>query len=264
MAKIENEWLRQDLQEIAVCDVYLYDAASGLEYGTTTLETSELTSKTSSEDIVGGVDGNVITTIDKSKTLELKIGEICSRQDLQMLRLGTPIKAVGTDLVDAYHMPHNYTVKTETTDLIVTLDQTPKAGEVVAVYNNKTGKLIDPTKAVLSGNKITITESDIVAGDTVYITGFKYSAKATDKYAEISNSSTTPALVAVTNVPLFDADMNIIAQKQYIFPRVKISGDVTISGNSEKKKVTDTMTLKILKDKSLDYLGRIVWIYPTV
>ena len=63
-------------------------------------------------------------------------------------------------------------------------------------------------------------------------------AKATDKYAEISNSSTTPALVAVTNVPLFDADMNIIAQKQYIFPRVKISGDVTISGNSEKKKVT--------------------------
>lgn len=181
-----------------------------------------------------------------------------------MLRMGTSIKTVGTDLVDVYHLPKNYTVTTDASNLIVTLDETPKSGEIVAVYNNSTGKLIDPTKAVLATNKITITETGIVAGDTVYVTGFKYSAKATDKYAEISTGSATPTLVAVANVQLFNTDMEVVATKQYIFPRTKISGDITLSGNAEKKKVTDTTTLKILKDKSLNYLGEIAWLYPTV
>ena len=98
----------------------------------------------------------------------------------------------------------------------------------------------------------------------MYVTGFKYQASATDKYAEITTGSSTPVLVAVMELSLFDTDMNVVATKQYTFPRTKISGDVTISGKTEKTKNVDNIVLKILKDKSLNYLGRIAWIYPDV
>ena len=259
MAKIENEYLLQDFLEVSVANYYSYDAVTGLEYYSGTLESHELTQKTTSEDIKGGQNNDTIATIDKDKTLELKIIDVIARQDIQALRLGTAVKLVGTDVVDAFHMPKNYTITTDASNLVITLDETPKVGETVAVYNSKTGKLILPAKAVILANKITITESGLVAGDTVYVTGFKYSAKATDKYSQITTGSSTPTLYTVIEVPLFDEDVNIKAYKQYIFPRTKMSGDVTLSGKTERTKSTDTSTIKILKDNSLDYLGRIIY-----
>lgn len=259
MAKIENEWLRKDLLEVSVANFYSYDSVTGLEYYSGTLESHSIEQKTTEEELKGGQDNDTIATLDKGKTLELKITDIVSRQDIQTIRLGGTIKTVGTDVVDAFHMPKNYSIIDTAGTLSITLDETPKAGEEVLVYNNKTNKVILPAKAVILANKVTITESGLVAGDTVYVTGFKYLAKATDKYAEISTGSTAPTLFTVVEVPLFDSDVNIVATKQYIFPRTKMSGEVTLAGKSEKTKNSDTTTLKIMKDTSLNYLGRIIF-----
>ena len=261
MAKRENSAILEDLLEVSVANFYAYDEKSGLEYYSGTLESHELSASAETEEIKGGQGNNVIASIDKAKELTLKIVDVVARQDIEALKLGGEIKAVGSDIVDAFHMPKNYTVTEESSTKSITLDAVPKAGEEVLVYNNKTKKVIESSKVQISSNKVTITDPAIKAGDTVWVTGFKYQALATDKYAEISSTAFAPTLFVVVEVPLFDTDMSIVATKQYLFPRAKMDSAVTISGQSEKTKNTRETSLKILKDPSVDYLGRVVYKY---
>ena len=261
MAKRENSAILEDLLEVSVANFYAYDEKSGLEYYSGTLESHELSASAETEEIKGGQGNNVISSIDKAKELTLKIVDVVARQDIEALKLGGEIKAVGSDIVDAFHMPKNYTVTEELSTKSITLDAVPKAGEEVLVYNNKTKKVIESSKVQISSNKVTITDPAIKAGDTVWVTGFKYQALATDKYAEISSTAFAPTLFVVVEVPLFDTDMSIVATKQYLFPRAKMDSAVTISGQSEKTKNTRETSLKILKDPSVDYLGRVVYKY---
>jgi hypothetical protein len=72
-----------------------------------------------------------------------------------------------------------------------------------------------------------------------------------------------PELEVVIDVPVFDQTcMDIVMHKQYIFPRAMMNASITNKSESEKKEVNDDSTLDILKDSSVDYLGRIVYIYP--
>lgn len=261
MAKRENSAILEDLLEVSVANFYAYDEKSGLEYYSGTLESHELSASAETEEIKGGQGNNVIASIDKAKELTLKIVDVVARQDIEALKLGGEIKAVGSEIVDAFHMPKNYTVTEELSTKSITLDAVPKAGEEVLVYNNKTKKVIESSKVQISSNKVTITDPAIKAGDTVWVTGFKYQALATDKYAEISSTAFAPTLFVVVEVPLFDTDMSIVATKQYLFPRAKMDSAVTISGQSEKTKNTRETSLKILKDPSVDYLGRVVYKY---
>lgn len=261
MAKRENSAILEDLLEVSVANFYAYDEKSGLEYYSGTLESHELSASAETEEIKGGQGNNVIASIDKAKELTLKIVDVVARQDIEALKLGGEIKAVGSDIVDAFHMPKNYTVSEEESSKSITLDAVPKAGEEVLIYNNKTKKVIESSKTTISGNKVTITDTSIQAGDTVWVTGFKYQALATDKYSEISSTAFAPTLFVVVEVPLFDTDMSIVATKQYLFPRAKMDSAVTISGQSEKTKNTRETSLKILKDPSVDYLGRVVYKY---
>jgi hypothetical protein len=56
--------------------------------------------------------------------------------------------------------------------------------------------------------------------------------------------------------------MDVVMHKQYIFPRAMMNSSITTKSESEKKEVNDDTTIDILKDSSVDYLGRIVYIYP--
>ena len=261
MAKRENSLLLEDLLEVSVANFYCYDEKSGLEYYSGTLESHELSATAESEEIKGGQGNDVIASIDKAKELTLKIVDVLAKQDIEALKLGGEVKEVGSVLVDAFHMPKNYTVSGESSSKSITLDAVPKAGEEVLVYNNKTKKVIESSKVEISGNKVTITDPAIQVGDTVWVTGFKYQALATDKYSEISSTAFAPTLFCVIEVPLFNTDMDVVATKQYLFPRAKMDSAVTISGQSEKTKNTRETSLKILKDPSVDYLGRIIYKY---
>jgi hypothetical protein len=262
MPKIENEYLLQDLVELSVANFYCYDEKTGLEYYDGTLESHELTVKADTEDVKGGQNNDTLYSIDKSKEMSLKITSVFTRQDIQSLKLGGKIADVGTALVDAFHMPKNYTLKNDGTTLYIELDEVPKAGQEVAIYNHKNGKKLvssDITIDPVDNKKYEIATAGLSEGDSVFVTGFKYQAKATDKYADIASNSSAPVLFTVIEVPLFNADTEIIAYKQFIFPRTKMDGSVTLNGKTEKSKSTDETTIKILKDKSVDYLGRMVY-----
>lgn len=264
MAKIENTYLLEDFFEISVAKFYGYDSRTGIEYCSGTLESHELSQSGDTEKIKGGQDNAVLGVITKDKELSLKIVDVKSRLDMESAKFGSSIKAVGSSVVDAMHMPKNYTVVSETSALKITLDSEPKAGEEVKVYNNKTKTLIEDSKVTRVGKVITLTEVGLQAGDTVYVGGFKYQAKATDKYSDITTDSSAPNLYVVVEVNLFNDDMAIVAKKQYHFPKAQLSTAVTKSGQAERTKTTDETTLDIVKDSSVDYLGRIVYIYPEV
>jgi hypothetical protein len=266
MSKIENKWLLQDLIELTVANFYAFDKKTGIEYYSGTLKTHELDAKGDNTKVKAGQQNDIFYVIPKSKELSLKITDVFSRQDMMALKFGGNISEVGTALVDARHMPRNYTIYNDGTSLYIELSHTPKTGEEVKIYNNITKKMIVSTKAVADATnkkKYIITETGLVEGDTVFVTGFKYQAKATDLYSNITSDSQMPELEVVIEVPVFDQTcMDIVMYKQYIFPRGIMNASITSKSESEKKEVNDDTTIDILKDSSVDYLGRILYIYP--
>ena len=79
------------------------------------------------------------------------------------------------------------------------------------------------------------------------------------KYFEIKEGS-VPTMLTVIEVPLFNTDTEIVAMKQYIFPRTKMNASVTVKGQTEKTKNTDETSIDILKDPSVNYLGRVIYL----
>lgn len=258
MAKIQNDYLLEDLMELSVANFYSYDTTNGLEYYSGTLESHELSKSMDSEKIRAGQSNDTIATIDKNTEVSLKIVDVCARQDLQSLKLGGKItKVTLSDNVYAYHMPKNYDV---TTGKVITLDAVPKEGEEVAVYNNKTKeKLVITTDYTIEDDVITIVDADILVGETVFVTGFYYKAPETAKYFEIKEGS-VPTMLTVIEVPLFNTDTEIVAMKQYIFPRTKMNASVTVKGQTEKTKNAEETSIDILKDPSVNYLGRVIYL----
>lgn len=261
MNKVNNPELLHSYMELSVANFYSCDTKNGLEYYSGTLESHELSRKLTTEKIKGGQDNATLAVIDKSTDLSLKIVDVCARQDIQALKLGGKItNVIASDNVYAFHMPKNYVVSNEKK---VTLDALPKEGEDVAIYNNATGnKLTKTTDYTIDGKEITIVNTDIKAQDTVFVTGFYYKAPTNAKYFEM-NEGSAPTMFTIIEVPLFKEGKKI-GKKQYIFPKTQISGDMTVKGQTEKTKSTDETTLDILKDQSVDYLGRVVYLFNDV
>ena len=68
MAKVENEQIVKDYEELSVANFYAFDKVNGLEYYSGTLESHELAKTMEQEEIKGGQDnataiGKVILTI---------------------------------------------------------------------------------------------------------------------------------------------------------------------------------------------------------
>ena len=248
MSKVANELMTKELFEVSVADIYFYSRNTGMELFTGTLTQHEITQSVDEEDIKAGRDNAVLATIKKNKQITFTLTDVISRLDQEAFQFGGVVKDVDGN-VEAMHMPKNYTVAGGK----VTLDKTPLDGEEVKVYSLKTNKEIPST---LAGNVLTLT--GVEEGEIVFVGGFKYVAPDGAKYYDIAADPTTEPMFAVIEVPIYDNDMNLVALKQYHFPKVSMSGNVTKSGQSEKTTPAIQTEVKVLKDNSVDYLGRVV------
>ena len=248
MSKVANELMTKELFEVSVADIYFYSRNTGMELFTGTLTQHEITQSVDEEDIKAGRDNAVLATIKKNKQITFTLTDVISRLDQEAFQFGGVVKDVDGN-VEAMHMPKNYTVAGGK----VTLDKTPLDGEEVKVYSLKTNKEIP---SVLAGNVLTLTGAE--EGEIVFVGGFKYVAPEGAKYYDIAADPTTEAMFAVIEVPIYDSDMNLVALKQYHFPKVSMSGNVTKSGQSEKTTPAIQTEVKVLKDNSVDYLGRVI------
>ena len=248
MSKVANELMTKELFEVSVADIYFYSRNTGMELFTGTLTQHEITQSVDEEDIKAGRDNAVLATIKKNKQITFTLTDVISRLDQEAFQFGGVVKDVDGN-VEAMHMPKNYTVAGGK----VTLDKTPIDGEEVKVYSLKTNKEVPST---LAGNVLTLT--GVEEGEIVFVGGFKYVAPDGAKYYDIAADPTTEPMFAVIEVPIYDNDMNLVALKQYHFPKVSMSGNVTKSGQSEKTTPAIQTEVKVLKDNSVDYLGRVV------
>lgn len=259
MIKPENKFLLEEYQETSTAEVIAINRATGQELFFATLESDELSHEVDTEEIKGGIWNDTITTINKSKTIKFKVTDVVSRMDVQMNKLGAEMKTADT-AIQCWHFPHNYTVVEKTGKKTITLDEEPKVTEEVCIYNNKTKKALVPTTDfVITGKEVEIKSSDIIDGDNVFVTSFQYD-KTGIKYADISGKTLPQSYTLIVRKPLFNSDDTVEAWKQYFFPKAKMSGSFTLSGQTEKTKNTEDTEFIIEKDKAYDYLGRIMFI----
>lgn len=259
MVKPENKYLLEQYQETSTAEVIAINRATGQELFFATLESDELSHEVDTEEIKGGIWNDTISTINKSKTIRFKVTDVVSRMDVQMNKLGAEVKKAES-AIQAWHFPHNYTVTLNSENKEVTLDETPKKVEEVCIYNSKTKKLLQSsTDYNIVGNKITITASDINDGDNVFVTSYQYD-KIGVEYADISGKTLPQSYMLIVRKPLFNTDDTVVCWKQYFFPKAKMSGSFTLSGQTEKTKNTEDTEFIIEKDTAYDYLGRIMFI----
>lgn len=248
--------MKEQLFELSTANFYGLDPATGLELYTGTLESDQLERTAEQEKVKGGIDNDTLTVIDKSSELTLTVTDVVNRRDMLATKLGTTIQ---NGEVTVKHLPRNYEVKLDSETKKVTLSATPIKPDDVKIYNNKTKKLLTKTTDyTISGAEITIVASDIEAGHTVFVTGFDYNTTA--DYIDIPSTSSTKAMQVIVEKPIWNANGEIVYYKQYNFPKAKIDGSFTTSGNTEKQANPDETKFTITKDGDEVSLGKIVYI----
>lgn len=259
MARPENKYLLEQFMETSTAEVIAINRATGEELFFGTLESDELSHEVETEEIKGGIWNDTITTINKNKTIKFKVTDVCSRMDVQMNKLGATIKTAD-NAVQAWHFPKNYEVVNNVSTKEITLPETPKKPDELTIYNTKTNRVLAlTTDYTLSGKTVTILSADINVGDNVFVTSYQYDKTGID-YADISGQPLPQSYVLIVRKPLFDTDDTVVCWKQYFFPKAKMSGSFTLSGQTEKTKNAEDTEFTIEKDSTYDYLGRIMFI----
>lgn len=256
----ENPFLLDKYMETSTAEVIAINRTTGEEMFLSTLESHELTHDQEEELIKGGIWNDTLATINKNKTIKFKVTDPIARMDVQMKKLGADIK---TGSVMAWHFDRPYPVEDSSSNKIVNLTETPFDTSEVCVYNTKTKKMLQPTTDyTISGKVITILASDINVNDNVFVTSFQYE-KASVQYADITGKSAPQTFALIVRSPLFDENDAVKYWKQMFFPKAKMSGSFSITGNTEKTKNTEDTEFTILKDDTYEYLGRIMFIPET-
>lgn len=269
MAKLENEYMLNKVEEISVGNFYFFSDKLGLELFSGTLSAHSLTNGAGeSEDVKGGRDNEILYNIPKSNSFSLEITDVFNDQGLSCLKFGDSLKKVGTAKVKAFHMPKNYVVQKDSVGggLYIEVINEPIDGEDVVAYNTKTKTMIDSSKFTqdtTNKSKFKISDVAISEGDNVFVTGFSFYASAEDKYSAIKSMGTNMSGKLIVEIPLFDSEMNIVAYKQFIFHKANISSkDATSTGQTERKAVEAKSTFKIIKDVTQNDLGTIIYLSP--
>lgn len=266
MAKIIEDSLLKDTVPFKVGKVYLYNKKTGVEYGISWIKSNELDAKSDQIEVKAGNDNDTCYIIDKPKAVKFNIDEVVENQNITALKLGDGAIREADTYISGFHMPTMYTIKTDGSDLTITLNEEPKDGEEITFKNTKTNKQIESSKVTVDATdkkKYVITEIGLVEGDTIEVGGFKFVGKTTDKYYNIVSSSSVPELFAVIEIPLMKKDMDFVCSKQYIFNRCKLDSSVNSSTESDPKEVSSKHTLTILKPDDSAYLGTVYFKFPT-
>lgn len=174
-----------------------------------------------------------------------------TRKELQLAKFQAKMQ---NGVVQAWHFPKNYEVQT---GLKITLDQTPKDSTEVNIYSNITKKRIDSANYTIAGKVVTFT-SGVAVGENALVTSFQYDVTA--DYADIGSEDIPSVVSIIVKKPLFDTNDTIVAYKQYFFPKCKMDLNVTLKGETEKKKTTEDTTFTVMKSDAYNYLGRIMFI----
>jgi hypothetical protein len=109
----------------------------------------------------------------------------------------------------------------------------------------------------VSGKVATLQE--VKAGDVIEVSSYKIDIEAAD-VMEIGGEGVGRSFSMYLEESVFNNDMEIIAIKQTIFPRVVPDSTFSMEGSSEMAEQNVTYTFTVAQAEGYDYLGQIIYI----
>ena len=259
--KIENKMLNEELVEIAIGDLYLYDEATGLEYATTTLTSAEFSSSADKTDVRGGTDNAVLYSIPGEKEMTFTVTDVVNRTDITALKNASSVEEVDTKDLYSYHMPKFYDTTIASNKVTFELDKTPIKGEQVMMYTLQ-GNLIEESLVTINDKQVEIdnTTLGLTEGAKVRVMGFKYKVDASAMYYTISAEGVTVNLVGVYKKPIYNRKtMKVEYYKTTYYPQVTLDSNYSESDSSTREAIEETHTFTITKKDGEQFAGYVYY-----
>ena len=254
--KIENPEFLNKYLEISTADVLVLNPNTKQEIFMSYLDSDTLEQKCEEEKIKGGISNDTIAVLNKSKEITFTASEQVSRKEMQLAKLQAIQK---TGMVEVYQFPEVYEVMSEK----ITLKSKPMDDTEVNVYDNNTGKRIEPSKCTIatSGSDTTITfASDLSLADHSKVTVSSYRYEQECSYADIGKDPIPQVVALIVRKPLYNTDDEIVCWKEYYFPKAKMDGNISLKGASEKKANPEETKFTIMYSDKEGITGRITYI----
>jgi len=240
---------------IADCfEVLLIDNVDKKEFATATLENAgfEITSETT--DVEGG--GGLVAVLHSPRKENITLKDVRFHFDILAKQLGADI-VIGAG--EAIAFPRDYTVVLDTTDKIITLEQTPKTPNDVVVSDSTGTPLILTTDYTVVGAEVTLLKSGIAEGNTVSVGSYIYTTSATTQTIEINNSKYPNGVTCVMKTIEISEEEEPLNDIQIKFDKCVFDGSVKIDTASKRDASRQDINLKVLNKLGGDNIaGRII------
>lgn len=245
---IKSEYL------LDVAKAYLIENATGFECATGTLKSHTISQSVDTSDIRGGQGNELLTRIKTNKTVTITLEDVCHNRDFIAMAMGSKV-ADGANF-DTHTVAKDYTVGSAANE--ITLKPAPKNGVSKIKYWAADGSQKEGT--VTSG-KLTIQGAK--QGDIITVGSYLYTATAGD-LVSISSNKFSGTYTLILEEPVIDLNLEVIAYKKSVFPRVQADDSFELAGGSERGEKTISYTFTALKTPGVDELGYFYYEKPTV
>lgn len=261
---VENPYYNKKYMELSTARAIVINPETKQQLFMCELESDELAQTVEEEKIKADIYNHTICTINKNKEITMKIVEVVSRMDLQLLKFGATMEE---GIVYAWTDPAEYkpSIQKDDKGVFIELEHLPALEGELNIYYPSTSERVPTDKYTREEKKIYFDETyatenadKLVLNTKLMVSAYQYKTKA--KYAEVKEEPIPSVVKLIVIKPLFDTNDKIVAYKQYIFPSAKMNGSITLTGNTEKSKQTEETNFTIQKSDDVDYLFKILFI----
>lgn len=226
-----------------VANISIIENKTGLQLATATLKSHNISQSVDSSDIRGGQGNELLTRIKSNKTVTITIEDVRHNRDFLAMAMGSSVESKKS--ITGLTVAKDYIYDGSTP-----IDLVPAAKDdsaTVTYWINGEKK----STALVSGQ---LTPEGASENDVVTIGSYEYSATGGD-YIGIFTDKFSGTYTLVMEEPVIDLDLNVIANKKSVFPRVQADDSFELGGSAERTEKTISYTFTALKAKGTNELG---------
>jgi hypothetical protein len=240
-----------------IFEVILIDT-NGDTIGTTSLQEGSIETQVQESDVRAGRGNSLRGVLHSDRDITISLTDVGFKYDWLAKQLGQDI-VTGAGV--AYSMPKFYDVvdiDTVTTGNQpgVTLDKTPKSITTLVIFNESG---VEITGFTLTTNKVDFTSATpaVAVGDRVEARTYTYDTAAETQTIEINNSVFAKGVKAILETIEIDESTETATHTlQWQFDNALPTGNFTINTSSAKEANTQEFSLRVVKPKTSDVVGR--------
>lgn len=222
--------------------------------GTTTLQDGNIETQVQETDVRSGRGNQLRGVLHAERDITINLTDVGFSYSWLAKQLGQTIK---TGAGIAYQMPKFHTVAMETTNKVITLEETPTSIDSIALYDKDGVRLMKTTDFTMATNKLTILKAGISAGDSVEVRTYTYATDAETQTIDIDNSVFAKGVrLVLETIEIDESTETTLAKLQWNFERALPSGNFTISTSSAKEASTSAYTFRVVRPTNSSVVGK--------